>query len=109
MAKEVFHIEGGIHRYIEQFPDGFFRGKNYVFDNRVTVKVNDDILGTCDICSMACDDFTNCLNASCNKHFIGCNVCLEKLGNTCSTLCRELLDRKEVVQRPFPANIKKSK
>lgn len=27
VAQEVYHIKGGIHRYIEQFPDGFFREK----------------------------------------------------------------------------------
>ena len=46
-AKEVFHIKGGIHRYVEEFPNGFFKGKNYVFDGRVAVKVTDDILGSC--------------------------------------------------------------
>lgn len=29
-------LEGGIHRYLEQYPDGgIFEGKNYVFDQRV--------------------------------------------------------------------------
>jgi predicted sulfurtransferase len=51
VAKKVYQIEGGIHRYAEKFPDGFFRGKNYVFDGRIAVKVNDDILGSCELCS----------------------------------------------------------
>ena len=34
----VFQLEGGIHRYLEAFPDGgCFRGKNFVFDRRTTV------------------------------------------------------------------------
>jgi len=31
-------LEGGIHRYLETFPDGgLFHGKNFVFDSRVSV------------------------------------------------------------------------
>ena len=70
VAKKIYQIEGGIVRYAEKYPDGHFRGKNYVFDKRVTVKINDDILGTCYLCDKACDDYYNCLNALCNKHYI---------------------------------------
>lgn len=100
VAKKVYQIEGGIHRYIEQYPDGYFRGKNYVFDGRVTVKVNDDILGTCDLCAQPCDDFSNCLNASCNKHFIGCQSCITAFENSCSKQCHELLATHQVKKRP---------
>jgi len=105
VAQEIYQIEGGIQRYIEKYPDGFFRGKNYVFDNRVTVKVNNDILGSCDICGVACDEFTNCLNASCNKHFIGCMQCLEKFDNACSQACEKLIANKRVAKRPKPNTI----
>jgi predicted sulfurtransferase len=101
VAKKVYQIQGGIHRYIEQFPDGFFRGKNYVFDGRVTVPVTAEILGTCDLCATACDDFSNCLNASCNKHFIGCSACLETFNNTCSRQCDDLLTQGLVKKRPM--------
>jgi predicted sulfurtransferase len=31
-------LEGGIHRYLESYPDGgLFQGKNFVFDSRVAV------------------------------------------------------------------------
>lgn len=34
----VFQLSGGIHRYLEAFPDGGrFKGKNFVFDARVTM------------------------------------------------------------------------
>lgn len=101
VAKEVYQIEGGIHRYIEQYPDGFFRGKNYVFDARITVPVNDDIIGTCDLCNTSCDEYTNCRNAKCNKHFIACNPCLEKLNNTCSEQCLDLVTKALVPLRPY--------
>lgn len=100
VAQEVFQLEGGIHRYAEQFPDGFFRGKNYVFDNRIANKVNDDILGTCGICTIPYDNYVNCLNALCNKHFICCSSCKELLNNCCSVLCKTSVFEKKAPQRP---------
>ncbi len=100
IAKKVYQVEGGIHRYVEQYPDGFFRGKNYVFDGRIAVKINDDILGSCSICSQPCDDYYNCLNALCNKHFISCTPCIEALHKTCSIECQKLIAEHKVQQRP---------
>lgn len=102
VAKKVFQIQGGICRYTEKYPDGFFRGKNYVFDNRLALKVNDDILGTCDLCQKPCDDYTNCMNASCNSHFIGCSECRTAYDTTCSKECHELLANGMVKRRPAP-------
>lgn len=103
IAKEVYQIEGGIHRYIEQFPNGFFRGKNYVFDGRVAMKVNDDVLSTCLLCKKSCDDYTNCINAFCNLQFTACAPCLKNTGNACSTQCQEKVNKQEVVVRTLPA------
>lgn len=105
IAKQVYQIQGGIHRYVEQYPDGFFRGKNYVFDNRITLKVTDDILGTCLLCTTPCDNYTNCLNAKCNKHFICCDPCLNKLHNTCNNVCHDLVRDNKVNKR---STLKKS-
>ncbi|MGE0206629.1 MAG: rhodanese-related sulfurtransferase [Candidatus Babeliales bacterium] len=103
VAKEVYQIEGGIHRYVEKFPDGFFRGKNYVFDGRIAMKVNNDVLSHCELCNEPCDEYTNCINAFCNKQFTACAPCLEKSGNTCSTDCQERVAQQEVVVRTLPA------
>jgi predicted sulfurtransferase len=99
IAKKVYQIEGGIHRYTEQYPDGFFRGSNYVFDDRVTVKINDDMVGSCELCKTPCDRFTNCLNVQCNKHFIACQDCVTRKKNSCSDACMNLLEEKKVVSR----------
>ncbi|MBM18203.1 MAG: hypothetical protein CL947_04010 [Epsilonproteobacteria bacterium] len=99
VAKEIFQIEGGIVRYTEKYPDGYFRGKNYVFDKRITVKINDDILGSCYVCNTACDDYFNCLNAQCNKHYISCSNCLEELQNTCSASCKKAIQQRTTTSR----------
>jgi predicted sulfurtransferase len=105
ITKKVYHIKGGIHRYIEQFPDGFFRGKNYVFDGRTAVKVTDDILGRCFLCQTSCDDYTNCLRAACNRHHIACTPCIQKYGNTCSTICYDMITQQHVQKRPNPTKV----
>lgn len=101
VAKEVYQIKGGIHRYVEEFPDGFFRGKNYVFDGRITMQVTDDILTTCSLCPTPCDEYTNCLYATCNKHFICCATCLSTYQNTCSPACYELIYQHHAPKRPM--------
>ena len=100
VAKKVYQIQGGIHRYVEEYPDGFFRGKNYVFDGRIAVKVNDDILGKCALCNGACDDYYNCLNAQCNDHFIGCQTCVATFNGCCSETCKTLIATQQTNIRP---------
>jgi predicted sulfurtransferase len=100
VAKEVYQLEGGIHRYVEKFPDGFFRGKNYVFDDRIEVSVNNDVVGSCDLCAIPYDVYTNCLNASCNKHFICCPDCKKTFAETCSENCQRLVADGKVPMRP---------
>ncbi len=100
IAKEVMQLQGGIIRYTEQYPEGFFKGKNYVFDRRIAVRVTKDVLSRCDLCPAACDDYTNCFNAECNNQFIACGTCIVAFANTCSSLCHELLTSGKVKVRP---------
>lgn len=99
VAKKVYQIEGGIHRYIEQYPTGFFRGKNYVFDHRIAVRVNEDVLSTCLHCTTKSDDYTNCRNAFCNKHYTVCAPCNEQFAQCCSTTCQTLVASNQTVTR----------
>jgi predicted sulfurtransferase len=99
VTKQVYQLSGGIHRYIEQFPEGFFRGKNYVFDSRISVKANDDVVSVCLICSIPCNEYTNCFNAACNKQFVACAPCLVTLNNCCKPACFELVRENKVPLR----------
>lgn len=101
-ARNVYQIEGGIHRYAEKFPDGFFRGKNYVFDARITVRVNDDILAQCEHCNTPYDDFINCYNTLCNKQIIVCPPCAQTYHNTCSSTCLDTIQNNPKFMRPKP-------
>lgn len=44
MCKEVLQLKGGIHKYLEEFPDGFYKGKLFVFDERYALSFNNDIV-----------------------------------------------------------------
>ena len=100
VASEVYQIDGGIHEYVEKYPEGFFRGSNYVFDRRLALKVNADVLGKCLLCDESCSEYTNCINALCNKHFICCSLCEKQYMGSCSLECSQKIQKKEVSLRP---------
>jgi len=108
VAKKVYQIEGGIVRYIEKHPNGHFRGKNYVFDQRITVRANEDVLSNCLHCNTKSDDYTNCLNAMCNKHYTTCQPCQTRLSNTCSENCQMLVATKQTVERDSRSSLRQS-
>lgn len=89
--KNVFQLEGGIAKYAEAYPDGHFRGKLYVFDDRIAVPITEDVLTTCSLCATSCDDYTNCANPHCNKQFIVCPACVKTYKHTCSDQCKNYL------------------
>ena len=33
-----------VHKYLEEFPDGFYKGKLFVFDERYALSFNNDIV-----------------------------------------------------------------
>lgn len=52
----VYQLEGGIHRYLEAFPDGGrFKGANFVFDKRAQMRGDGSIVGRCGECSAPWD------------------------------------------------------
>jgi UPF0176 protein len=87
----VYQLHGGVHVYGQQFPDDYFEGKLYVFDERVAVPINTPenrkILAKCLHCTAACDDYINCTNAECNKQIIMCRDCRVKWNDGCSIEC----------------------
>ena len=44
VCKEVYQLKGGIHKYLERFPEGFYRGKLFVFDERFAISSNSDVI-----------------------------------------------------------------
>jgi predicted sulfurtransferase len=91
VAKKVYQITGGIERYAQAFPDGYFRGKNYVFDGRIAVPITHDVIGSCALCAQPADDYYNCVYAGCNKQLIICASCVREHDATCSEPCKQII------------------
>ena len=93
--KNVFHLEGGIINYVNEVKakglQNKFKGKNFVFDNRLGERVTDEIIAHCHQCQQPADTHTNCLNEGCHLLFIQCNSCKEKYDGCCSKECQEIL------------------
>lgn len=91
----VYHLEGGIIEYTnkakEQGLPVKFRGKNFVFDDRLGERITDDIISHCHQCGASCDTHTNCKNDACHLLFIQCEACAEKHAGCCSEDCHQVL------------------
>ena len=91
--KEVYQLEHGIVTYMEKFPNKAFKGKLYVFDERIAMDFDGGrdhkVVGKCDLCESPTERYVNCLNKRCNKHFLMCQSCEEDQGIFCSSECRE--------------------
>ena len=91
--ENVFHVEGGIIEYArkarEQGLPIKFKGKNFVFDERLGERITEDIIAECHQCGKPCDDHTNCANDGCHLLFIQCDECAAKYEGCCSETCQE--------------------
>lgn len=89
--KNVFHVEGGIINYVnevkQQGLEQKFRGKNFVFDERLGERVTDEIISKCHQCGQPADAHTNCKNDACHLLFIQCETCAAQYDGCCSDAC----------------------
>jgi len=93
---DVYQLKDGIQTYMEKYPNKHFKGKLYVFDNRLTLGFNTEdkeheIVGRCMKCNKVCDSYVNCAYNFCHFHYISCEECLDRQLNLpfCDTVCKE--------------------
>lgn len=109
---DVYQLENGIVTYMEKYPNEDFKGKLYVFDQRVAMgpskivragfysddpkftRIDDslgghEVIGKCDSCGDASENYVNCANDACHRHFIACSSCVQKASGSvfCPTGC----------------------
>ncbi|GBG67866.1 hypothetical protein CBR_g985 [Chara braunii] len=81
--QDVVQLRGGIHRYLESFPDGkFFSGKNFVFDHRVSVPSAHPttVIGRCLECHSPYDDYSaRCRCTTCRLLILICPDCQKRI------------------------------
>lgn len=93
--KDVYQLDGGIVSFMEKYPGKFFKGKLYVFDNRIAMDFDDphnhEVIGVCRKCHRPSELYVNCMNLSCHDHFICCEKCREENGEVyCGEQCKKL-------------------
>ncbi len=93
--KNVFHLEGGIINYANKIKEAGleskFKGKNFVFDDRLGEKITEDIIAKCHQCGAPCDTHTNCKNDGCHLLFIQCPTCAETYAGCCTQACTDIV------------------
>lgn len=83
----VYQLEGGIVKYLEQYPNGYFEGKNFVFDERMVTNTDtpsgQKVLASCEHCGQACDRYIDCDQPECHRLFICCLECEKEQVGLC--------------------------
>ena len=91
---DVNQLHGGIIDYVRQVKaenlENQFKGKNFVFDERLGEKISDETISECHQCGELCDTHTNCANDDCHLLFIQCDKCAEKYAGCCTPECQEI-------------------
>ncbi|MCX6781332.1 MAG: rhodanese-related sulfurtransferase [Candidatus Magasanikbacteria bacterium] len=84
----VSQLYGGIVTYMEKFPNKDFKGKLYVFDNRISMGFETDspdhqIITNCEHCNVVSDHYINCTDMRCHKQIISCVDCVASGKTVC--------------------------
>lgn len=109
--ENVFHLEGGIIHYANTVKEkglpNKFKGKNFVFDERLGERISNEIIAQCHQCGQPCDTHINCVNEGCHLLFIQCESCKEKYKSCCSSECAAVIALPEEVQMEMRKGIEK--
>ena len=106
---KVYMIDGGIIEYARQCREkGLpirFRGKNFVFDERMGEQIGEEVIARCHQCGQPCDTHINCANAACHILFIQCEACAEKYHQCCSKKCSDFIQLPEEQQQELRGKV----
>ena len=101
--EHVHQLEGGIIKYARDIKakglPNKFKGKNFVFDERLGERISDEVISQCHQCGKACDTHVNCVNDACHLLFIQCEECAAKHEGCCSDECNSFIHLPEEEQK----------
>ncbi len=101
--ENVFQLDGGIIEYArqveEQGLENKFKGKNFVFDERLGERISEEVISECHQCGKPCDTHINCANDACHLLFLQCEECKEEHESCCSAQCQDFNKLPEEEQR----------
>lgn len=106
---DVRHLRGGVIDYAHQVKqeglENKFRGKNFVFDERLGERVGEEIISNCHLCQKTkSDTHYHCKNQICHELFLGCDGCVDRGQGYCGWRCRQV-DKLPVKQKKTLARI----
>jgi UPF0176 protein len=108
---DVNQLYGGIIEYARQVKaqglESKFRGKNFVFDERLGERISDEIISNCHQCGKPCDTHTNCANEDCHLLFIQCEDCKQEMKGCCTPECIAIVELPVEEQRKIRKGRKK--
>ena len=91
--ENVYQLHGGIIQYVHEVKksglESKFIGKNFVFDERLSERVTDDVLSKCYCCGEVSERQINCSYEPCHTLHIQCEKCSEERKDFCSDKCRD--------------------
>lgn len=90
--EKVYQLDGGVVEYGLQEGSEHWKGKLFVFDDRLVVPISEDKsapISSCSLCLSPCDVYYNCANMDCNELFICCLTCLRASQGCCCSNCLE--------------------
>ncbi len=105
--EDVYQLNGGVINYGHKMGNKHWKGKLFVFDDRLSVPISEDeheLVSHCQVCQTPSDSYYNCANMDCNELFLSCLDCAEKLQGCCSEKCTHATRRRpfEKTDRPKP-------
>ncbi len=101
--KNMHQLDGGIIEYARQVKkqglNNKFKGKNFVFDERMAERISDDVIANCHVCGKPADTHINCANLACHVLFIECDECRTTLEDCCCEECQTIIHLTEEEQK----------
>ncbi len=92
---DVYQLDGGIVTYGKdpEVQGRGFDGNCYVFDERISVRINQTdehtVVGECHHCGTKTDRYINCADDTCHLQHLVCDKCEEEHRGYCSSACAE--------------------
>ena len=97
---DVYQLDGGIFNFIKKFPDTYWQGGMFVFDERRVVIPNSKEelkhIAECHFCGKPASYYINCHNVDCDKIIVSCHQCKVENDYCCSDECRESKNKRKV-------------
>ena len=98
--KDVYQLEGGIFNFIKKYPDTYWEGGMFVFDERRVVNPNTkpelEHIASCYYCGKLTSYYINCHNVVCDKIIVSCHECKAANEYCCSDDCRKSINKRKV-------------